>query len=144
MNLVRPLAKAAGKLETRDAILQHYVQLGEQIHLGSCRVAKLAWKGRAVDMFSTCRRPQYHSRGSLVSGTSRQERCEVVARNKAILPYCTNNIRTLHDFVGGGPITMPYCRWYLGALREGRYNGPISNFLAKGEHVIIDLASLRI
>lgn len=28
VNLVRPLAKAAGKLETRDAILQHYVQLG--------------------------------------------------------------------------------------------------------------------
>lgn len=29
VSLVRPLAKAAGKLETRDAILQHYVQLGE-------------------------------------------------------------------------------------------------------------------
>lgn len=28
VSLVRPLAKAAGKLETRDAILQHYVQLG--------------------------------------------------------------------------------------------------------------------
>lgn len=29
MNLVRPFAKAAGKVETRDAIVQHYVQLGE-------------------------------------------------------------------------------------------------------------------
>lgn len=29
VNMVRPLAKAAGKLESRDAILQHYVQLGE-------------------------------------------------------------------------------------------------------------------
>lgn len=28
VSMVRPLAKAAGKLETRDAILQHYVQLG--------------------------------------------------------------------------------------------------------------------
>lgn len=37
VNLVRPLAKAAGKLETRDAILQHYVQLvRENLHVCLC------------------------------------------------------------------------------------------------------------
>lgn len=29
VSLVRPLAKAAGKVETREAVLQHFVQLGE-------------------------------------------------------------------------------------------------------------------
>ena len=34
VNLVRPLAKAAGKLETRDVILAHYVQLvRENLHI---------------------------------------------------------------------------------------------------------------
>lgn len=37
MGLVRPLAKAAGKLETRDAILQYYVQLvRENLHVCLC------------------------------------------------------------------------------------------------------------
>lgn len=37
VGLVRPLAKAAGKLETRDAILQHYVQLvRENLHVVLC------------------------------------------------------------------------------------------------------------
>lgn len=37
VSLVRPLAKAAGKLETRDAILQHYVQLvRENLHVCLC------------------------------------------------------------------------------------------------------------
>ena len=37
VSAVRPLAKAAGKLETRDAILQHYVQLvRENLHLVIC------------------------------------------------------------------------------------------------------------
>lgn len=37
VGLVRPLAKAAGKLETRDAILQHYVQLvRENLHVCLC------------------------------------------------------------------------------------------------------------
>lgn len=44
VSLVRPLAKAAGKLETRDAILQHYVQLGgcsvTQVALGCYRTSK--------------------------------------------------------------------------------------------------------
>ena len=37
VGLVRPLAKSAGKLETRDAILQHYVQLvRENLHVCLC------------------------------------------------------------------------------------------------------------
>ncbi|CAM9370413.1 unnamed protein product, partial [Discosporangium mesarthrocarpum] len=37
VGMVRPLAKAAGKLETRDVILQHYVQLvRENLHIVLC------------------------------------------------------------------------------------------------------------
>lgn len=58
VGLVRPLAKAAGKLETRDAILQHYVQLGE------CVVNPAEPACHGLGASSDCDEPCHGRRGS--------------------------------------------------------------------------------